>query len=49
MKITCDVIQDLLPLYVDEAVSEDSRVPVWEPLKMWKLAGRMLRKPQRLF
>lgn len=33
MKITCDVIQDLLPLYVDDAVSEDSRILVEEHLK----------------
>lgn len=28
MKITCDVIKDLLPLYVDDVVSEDSRTMI---------------------
>ena len=25
MKITCNIIEDLLPLYIDDMVSEDSR------------------------
>ena len=33
MKITCEVIQDLLPLYVDDAVSGDSRALVEEHLQ----------------
>jgi len=34
VKITCDVIKDLLPLYVDEVLSEDSNKLVEEHLKM---------------
>ena len=33
MKITCNIIVDLLPLYVDDMVSEDSRKLVEEHLK----------------
>lgn len=33
MKITCDVIKDLLPLYVDEVLSKDSNALVEEHLK----------------
>ena len=33
MKISCNIIEDLLPLYVDEAASEDSRQLVEEHLK----------------
>lgn len=33
MKITCDVIKDLLPLYVDEVLSEDSNALIEEHLK----------------
>ena len=33
MKISCNIIEDLLPLYVDDAVSEDSRQLVEEHLK----------------
>ena len=33
MKITCDVIKDLLPLYVDEVLSKDSNELVEEHLK----------------
>lgn len=33
MKITCNIIDDLLPLYVDDMVSEDSRKLVEEHLK----------------
>lgn len=33
MKITCDVIKDLLPLYVDEVLSKDSNLLVEEHLK----------------
>lgn len=32
-KISCNVIQDLLPLYMDQVVSEDSRILVEEHLK----------------
>ena len=30
MKITCNIIEDLLPLYIDDMVSEDSRQLVEE-------------------
>ena len=33
MKITCNIIQDMLPLYVDDVLSEDSRKMVEEHLK----------------
>ena len=33
MKITCNIIEDLLPLYIDDMVSEDSRQIVEEHLK----------------
>lgn len=32
MKITCNVIRDLIPAYVDDALSEDSRALVDEHL-----------------
>ena len=31
-KITCDIINDILPLYVDDALSEDSKTAVMEHL-----------------
>ena len=34
MKISCNIIEDLLPLYVDDMVSEDSRQLVEEHLKV---------------
>ena len=41
MKISCNIIEDLLPLYVDDMVSEDSRQLVEEHLKACpKNAGR---------
>ena len=33
MMITCNIIQDMLPLYVDDVLSEDSRKMVEEHLK----------------
>ena len=33
MKISCNIIEDLLPLYVDDMVSEDSRQLVEEHLQ----------------
>ena len=33
MKITCNIIQDMLPLYVDDVLSVDSRKMVEEHLK----------------
>ena len=32
-KVTCDVIKDLLPLYVDDVLSEDSKRIVDEHLE----------------
>ena len=32
MKITCDIIQDLLPLYADDVLSDDSKELVKEHL-----------------
>mgnify|MGYP000211212696 CR=1 FL=1 len=44
MKISCNIIEDLLPLYVDDMVSEDSRQLVEEQFEsvsdMPKNAGR---------
>lgn len=42
MKITCDVIQDLMPSYVDGILSEDSRELVEEHLKSCKECQKML-------
>ena len=51
MKITCNIIEDLLPLYVDDMVSEDSRQLVEEHLKTCpacrksvRLAGKCRKK-----
>ena len=42
MKITCNVIEDLLPLYIDDMVSEDSRQLVEEHLKECASCRKML-------
>ena len=44
MKISCNVIEDLLPLYVDEAASEDSRQLVEEHLKGCSSCRKMLEE-----
>ena len=44
MKISCNVIEDLLPLYVDEAASEDSRQLVEEHLKGCPSCRKMLEE-----
>lgn len=44
MKITCNIIEDLLPLYVDDMVSEDSRKLVEEHLKEWSGPAGKCRK-----
>ena len=33
MKINCNIIQDLLPLYVEQLVSEKSKIEIEEHLK----------------
>ena len=42
MKITCNIIEDLLPLYIDDMVSEDSRQLVGEHLKECAACRKML-------
>ena len=44
MKISCNIIEDLLPLYVDEAASEDSRQLVEEHLKGCPSCRKMLEE-----
>ena len=46
MKISCDVIRDLLPLYADEACSNDSRKIVEEHLAECPECSTMLRRLQ---
>ena len=47
MKISCNVIEDLLPLYVDDAVSEDSRLLVEEHLKECASCRKMQEEIKR--
>lgn len=44
MKITCDIIQDLLPLYADRVLSEDSRLLVEEHLTECPVCSERLSK-----
>ena len=44
MKISCNIIEDLLPLYVEDAVSEDSRQLVEEHLKECVSCRKMLEE-----
>ena len=44
MKMDCNVIQDLLPLYADDACSEESREIVQEHLQECESCSRMLEK-----
>ncbi len=30
MKVNCNIIQDLLPLYVEQLVSEKSKIVIWK-------------------
>ena len=46
MKNSCDVIRDLLPLYADDACSQDSRKMVEEHLAECAECGGMLRRLQ---
>ena len=47
MKITCNIIEDLLPLYVDDMVSEDSRKLVEEHLKECPACRKMQEEMMR--
>ena len=47
MKISCNIIEDLLPLYVDDIVSEDSRQLVEEHLKACPTCRRMQEEIMR--
>ena len=47
MKISCNIIEDLLPLYVDDMVSEDSRQLVEEHLKACPTCRRMQEEIKR--
>ena len=47
MKITCNIIEDLLPLYVDDMVSEDSRKLVEEHLKECLACQKMQEEMMR--
>ena len=47
MKITCNIIEDLLPLYVDDMVSEDSRQLVEEHLKTCPACRKMQEEMMR--
>ena len=47
MKITCNIIEDLLPLYIDDMVSEDSRQLVEEHLKACPTCRRMQEEIMR--
>ena len=42
MKITCDVIQDLMPSYIDGILSEDSRALVEEHMGTCQECRKML-------
>ena len=47
MKITCNIIEDLLPLYVDDMVSEDSRKLIEEHLKECPSCRKMQEEMMR--
>lgn len=47
MKISCNVIEDLLPLYHDGVCSEDSRKMVEEHLRTCEKCGKMKRELDR--
>ena len=44
MKISCDVIRDLLPLYVDEVLSNDSKTLVDEHIEQCESCRDELKK-----
>ncbi|MFQ7789050.1 MAG: zf-HC2 domain-containing protein [Blautia massiliensis (ex Durand et al. 2017)] len=43
MRITCDVIQDLMPSYVDGILSEDSQALVKEHMELVRNAEKCWR------
>ena len=47
MKISCNIIRDLLPLYADDMVSEDSRQLVKEHLKECRECSAMLEEMKK--
>lgn len=47
MKLSCEIIQDLLPLYVDNACSPDSRKAVEAHLNQCPACNRNLQAIQR--
>ena len=47
MKISCNIIEDLLPLYVDDMVSEDSRQLVEEHLKECTTCQKMMEEMKK--
>ena len=47
MKITCNIIEDLLPLYIDDMVSEDSRQLVEEHLKECTTCQKMMEEMKK--
>ena len=44
MKISCDVIRDLLPLYVEDMLSNDSKNIVDEHIEQCESCGDELKK-----
>ena len=46
MKISCDVIRDLLPLYAEGMISRDTRVLIAEHMKKCPVCKRYLRSLQ---
>ena len=49
MRITCDVIQDLMPSYVDGILSEDSQALVKEHMEACKECRKMLELQPLVF
>ena len=49
MKISCNIIEDLLPLYVDDMVSEDSRQLVEEHLKECTTCQKMMEEDYAMY
>lgn len=47
MKISCNVIEDLLPLYIDDVVSEDSRQLVEQHLKECQSCQKMMEEMKK--
>jgi hypothetical protein len=47
VKVKCPVIEDLLPLYIDEVCSEESKIIIEEHIKECKLCGEKLRAQKK--